>query len=268
MAFYADGYRELRENSHKRIGYGVMTTLEKAELRRSFHGFLAVVERSALTWLAARMPQWVTPDRLTGIGFVGALMVFVGYSGSARYPELLWIATLGLAVNWFGDSLDGSLARYRHIERPRYGFYLDNSLDVLEQLLLAIGFWLSGILRPELALLGLCVFYMMSILTLIRAQVSSEFSMDYGGIGTTEMRVFFVILNILVFFFPPKIFEIAGILVTYPNLLSVTWISLTVATFLVAMSKDLRKLAREDPPPTDRLTSEPIQQVVVQFPET
>jgi archaetidylinositol phosphate synthase len=232
------------------IGYAVMTTPGKLQFHRSFHGLLAVLERPALAWLAARMPQWVTPDRLTGIGVLGALMIFLGYAGSARYPELLWIATLGFAVNWFGDSLDGSLARYRNIERPRYGFYLDNSLDVLGQLLLAIGFWLSGILRPELALLGLCVFYMMSILTLIRAQVSGEFSMDYGGIGTTEMRVFFIILNILVFFFPPKEFELAGIRVTYPNLLSVTWISLTITTFVVAMCKDLNRLAREDPPHT------------------
>jgi len=203
------------------------------------------------------MPQWITPDRLTGIGFMGALMVFFGYAGSAHYPALLWITTLGLAVNWFGDSLDGSLARYRHIERPRYGFYLDNSIDVLEQLLLAIGFWLSGILRPELALLGLCVFYMISLLTLIRAQVSGEFSMDYGGIGTTEMRVFFVILNILVYFFQPQTFEFAGITLTYPNVLSVTWISLTIMTFLVVMRKDLCRLAAEDPPRAGRLASDP-----------
>jgi archaetidylinositol phosphate synthase len=254
-----------------------MTTSGTVQLRRANHGLLAAIEGPALAWLADRMPQKVTPDRLTGIGFLGALMVFLGYAGSARYPELLWTATLGLAVNWFGDSLDGSLARYRHIERPRYGFYLDNSLDVLEQLLLAIGLWLSGILRPELALLGLCVFYMMSILTLIRSQVSGEFTMDYGGIGTTEMRVFFVLLNALVFFFPPKTFEFVGIPLTYPNLLSVTWISLTITTFLVAMRKDLHRLAREDPPPSDRSTPEPIQEekpeagrvesVVVQFPE-
>src|SRR5262245_23245369 len=105
------------------------------------------------------MPGWITPDRLTIIGLAGAIMAGPGYAASTRNPAFLWLASLGLLVNWFGDSLDGTLARHRRIERPRYGFYLDNAVDVVEQLIFAIGLGLSGIIYFELALLGLSVFF-------------------------------------------------------------------------------------------------------------
>ena len=113
--------------------------------RRWNKGLLWPAERGALLWLAAHMPQWVTPDLLTGIGFLGAMVTFAGYAWSGTQPVLLWVATLGLAINWFGDSLDGTLARARKIERPRYGYYLDNAIDCLAALLLAAD-WLSS--RP------------------------------------------------------------------------------------------------------------------------
>src|SRR5580692_7458317 len=113
--------------------------------RRSNQGFLAPIESWALYRLAAHMPAWVTPNCLTALGFVGAVIVFVGYALVTFHSGLLWIATMGLAINWLGDSVDGTLARYRGIERPRFGFYLDNSIDVLEQLLIVLGLALSGI---------------------------------------------------------------------------------------------------------------------------
>jgi phosphatidylglycerophosphate synthase len=220
--------------------------------RRSNRGFLTGIEAPTLLWLAARMPSWITPDRLTGIGFLGAIIVFIGYSFSGTYPALLWLASFGLIVNWFGDSLDGSLARHRQITRPRYGFYLDNTVDIFEQLLVVVGLALYGIVRAELALLGLAVFYAMSILTLIRAHVFGEFTMDYGGLGVTELRVVFIILNIFVLLVPPQPFDVLGMAMTYPNALSLTWITFTIITCFVVMFKDLRKLASEDPPRTDR----------------
>lgn len=218
------------------------------KFRRSYRGFLASVETPALQWLAARMPHWVTPDMLTGIGLLGVIVSGVSYAGSSQYPQLLWLASLGLIVNWFGNSLDGSLARYRQIERPRYGFYLDNTVDVVEQLIFAVGLSLSGILHFELALLGLAVFYMMSVMSLIRAHSFGEFAMDYGGLGPTELRVVFIILNLFVFFVPPQPFDVLGFSMTYPNVLSITWISFTLIVFLTLLVRDLRKLAAEEPP--------------------
>jgi archaetidylinositol phosphate synthase len=220
--------------------------VERAE--RSNSGILEPFETPALRWLAARTPNWVTPNILTAIGFLGALGVFASYALSGGCPALLWLASVGLFINWLGDSLDGSLARFRAIERPRYGFYLDNAIDVPEQLLLALGLALSGIFRVELALLGLIAFYMMSILTLIRAKTVGEFTLAYVGLGTTELRLLIAVINTLVFFFPPKPFSILGASTTYPNVLSAVWIGATFMTFLISMIEDLRKLAVEDPP--------------------
>ena len=110
----------------------------KGNPRRSNQGFLAPIESWALHLLASRMPAWVTPNYLTAFGFVGAIIVFLSYALVPSLPGLVWLATAGLAINWFGDSVDGTLARYRGIERPRFGYYLDNSLDVLEQLLVVL----------------------------------------------------------------------------------------------------------------------------------
>jgi archaetidylinositol phosphate synthase len=217
-------------------------------IQRSNSGLLEPFETPALQWLAIRTPKWVTPDVLTAIGFLGALGVFASYALSADHPALLWLASAGLFINWLGDSLDGTLARYRGIERPRYGFYLDNAIDVPEQLLLALGLALSGIFRVELALLGLIAFYMMSILTLIRAKTVGEFTLAYVGLGTTELRLLIAVVNTLVFFFPPQPFGILGVSTTYPNVLSALWIGATFLTFLISMIEDLRKLAVEDPP--------------------
>ena len=96
-----------------------------------------------LDGLCRRMPAWVTPDRLTALGFVGAAISGLGYVASNRSPLFLFLASLGMMVNWFGDSLDGSLARHRRIERPRYGYFLDHSIDAIDSLIFALGLGLS-----------------------------------------------------------------------------------------------------------------------------
>jgi archaetidylinositol phosphate synthase len=218
------------------------------ESRRSNQGLLAPIESRAVQGFAVRMPTWVTPNYLTALGFVGAVIAFVGYALVPIHPGLVWVATAGLAINWLGDSVDGALARHRGIERPRFGFFLDNAIDVLEQFLVVLGLALSGILKSDLALLGLAVFFMMSILTLLRDKVVGEFMLAYNGIGLTELRVMFAIINAMVSFFPPQPFDLLGISTSYPNVLAMVWITAALITFLVSMAKDLRLLAVEDPP--------------------
>jgi phosphatidylglycerophosphate synthase len=100
-------------------------------LDRIQENWLAVKERRLLNWLCARMPAWVTPDKLTILGMIGAFMIFIGYVGSnLAYPWLI-LAIAGYVVQWFGDSMDGSLARHRRIERPSYGYFIDHSCDGL-----------------------------------------------------------------------------------------------------------------------------------------
>jgi archaetidylinositol phosphate synthase len=106
--------------------------------------------------------MWWTPDRLTAVGFFGAMLVAIGYILSNFSPLWLWLSVGGYCFNWFGDSLDGSIARYRKIERPNYGYFIDHSLDALSNMLLIIGMGLSPYLRMDTALLGLSGYLLLS----------------------------------------------------------------------------------------------------------
>jgi archaetidylinositol phosphate synthase len=223
----------------------------RASPTRWNEGFFRPLERPALAWLATKLPRWVTPDQLTATGFVGALLVFVGYVASRTHPNFLWIASLGLVINWFGDSLDGTVARLRRIERPRYGYYLDNSIDCIAQLLLAVGIGLSGYVRFDLCLLALSAYLMVSVLSFLRANVSGVFQISYAAVGPTEVRVGFVVLNALLIIFPPDALN-WPLPLSYPNLWSLAWSSAMLVTFLVSMIKQVRLLASEEPAPAAR----------------
>jgi phosphatidylglycerophosphate synthase len=221
-------------------------------LLRQNNGLLQPLERPALQWLVVRMPPWATPDRLTFAGFIGAVIVMGAYALAAYDLAWLWIASLGFIINWFGDSLDGTVARHRRMERPRYGFFLDSLVDVLEQFLLTIGLGLSGLIRWDLSFFAFSVFLMMSILSFVRASVSNIYRLTYGGMGLTEIRVVFILLNTMIYFFPPDTFSGLVLPMTYPNMISVIWSSALLMTFVVSMLAQLREVAAEDPPPVRR----------------
>jgi phosphatidylglycerophosphate synthase len=201
--------------------------------------------------MAQRLPQWVTPNFLTGVGFAGAIITAGAYAVSRWYPAFLWLASAGILLNWFGDSLDGTIARVRQTERPRYGFYLDQNLDAFEQFIMAVGIGLSGFIRFELAMFTAAAYFLVSILTLVRAVVSNVFSLTYAGIGATELRVAFLILNVLMYFIPPKPFAVFGLTLVYPEVLSVAWNVVIVVSFFTILKSDLRTLAIEEAHPRD-----------------
>ena len=222
--------------------------MPNAPLQRLNEGWLQPFERPALQWLASRTPLWMTPDRLTWLGFGGAIICLVGYAWAAWNPVGLWLASAGLVVNWFGDSLDGNVARYRKIERPRYGYFLDNAIDVAQQFIVTVGVGLSGFIRWDLCFLGFSVFLMMSVLTLLRTSVSGIYQLSYGGIGPTEMRVVGMAMNALLFFVPPERLDGLGLPMTYPNILSLSWSIGCLGTFSLSLILQIRQLAIEDPP--------------------
>ncbi len=190
----------------------------------------------------------VTPNALTAAGMLGALIVMLGYFLAAERPAMLWLASAGFVLNWFGDFLDGTLARVRRIERPRFGFFLDKCTDVLAHTLFAVGLGLSTLIRWDLAMAGLAVFFMVSMLSLIRVGVGRSFDIAYFGIGLTELRCGFVLLNSAVFFFPPQPIQAFGMSFTYPNMLGGVWIAGHVGVFLVVMIAETRRLAAAEPP--------------------
>ena len=162
--------------------------------------FFGPLERPALRWMAMHMPAWVTPDMLTGLGVLGGVIIFFAYYFSRISPAFLWLASFGFVVNWVGDSMDGSLARYRNIQRPRYGFFIDHTIDVVVEAMVILGLGVSFYVRFDLACLALIGYLMLSVLVYVQQLVTNEFRISYGKLGPTEVRVIVILANTIIFF--------------------------------------------------------------------
>ena len=169
---------------------------EITPIDRIQENFLARAERRLLNHLCAAMPGWVSPDKLTFIGMVGAVMIFAGYLASNADPAWLWLSIAGFVAHWFGDSLDGSLARFRKIERPRYGYFLDHSCDGLATAMIVVGIGLSPYVALEAALLGLAGYLLLSIHAFLSVRVLGELPLTYLNLGPTEVRILLVLLTL------------------------------------------------------------------------
>ena len=154
-------------------------------------------EKRVLVWLALRQPRWMTSDMLTGIGVVGAVVVAIGYFLSNYQITWLWLASLGFVINWYGDSLDGTLARVRGTQRPIYGFFIDHNVDGITMAIMCIGAGLSGMLNLYIAMMVLAVYLMLSISVYINAHLKNEFKLTYASMGPTEFRIIMIVVNTL-----------------------------------------------------------------------
>jgi len=169
---------------------------------------LGPLERPALQWFCVHMPSWVTPDILTIIGIFGSVIIFAGYVLSNTSSWFLWLASIGFVVNWFGDSLDGSLARYRKIERPKYGFFVDHTVDAFSQLLIFAGMGLSPYVSFNIAILALVGYLLMTVYVYVDTYVTGVFTISFGKFGPTEIRVIAVITNITFFIWASPTIEL------------------------------------------------------------
>jgi phosphatidylglycerophosphate synthase len=167
-------------------------------VRRVNDSLLGPLERVGLAWAASRLPAWVLPDHLTFIGLIGALLAGAGFTLSHWYLSWLLLACVGLLANWFGDSLDGTLARLRRIERPQYGFFIDHTCDLFSQVIIFISLGASPCTHFGVACLGLIAFLMAFVYTLIGLQVKGELRITYFGFGPTEIRALLFLGNLLV----------------------------------------------------------------------
>jgi phosphatidylglycerophosphate synthase len=186
-------------------------------------GVLAAAEKRLLVQIARRLPGWVNSDHLTLL----ALVAMAGTGASfwlARYwtPALV-LVVLCLAINWFGDSLDGTLARVRRHERPRYGYYVDHVLDVFGMSLLVAGMALSGYMTPVIALSMLASYLLVSAEVFLATSVSGTFRMSFLKVGPTELRILLAIGALMLFtrarvtpfgFGPFLLFDIGGVIAT------------------------------------------------------
>jgi archaetidylinositol phosphate synthase len=161
---------------------------------------IGIFEKKILLWLAARTPAWVLPDSLTLLGLIASVVIFACYALTTFDRRFLWLASLGFVLQWYGDSMDGTLARFRKIERPRFGFFVDHIIDSISEVMIFIGLGLSPFLRFDLALIALVCYLLATIYVYLTTYVNGVFRISYGGIGPTEMRLIAIGANTVVFF--------------------------------------------------------------------
>ena len=171
---------------------------------------LAMPEARVLEWVATRLPVWVKPDHLTALGVLAALGIAAAYVLSNGDAAWLWAASALLVVHWLGDSLDGTLARVRKTERPRYGYYLDHLVDAFATAAIGIGLGLSPYMLLAVGLAIVVAYLILSINTYLETQAFGVFSLGYGRLGPTEARLGLIGLNTALFLGLPSL-DVLGI---------------------------------------------------------
>jgi archaetidylinositol phosphate synthase len=166
--------------------------------QRHLAGLTARAEKRALLWLASRTPPWVSSDHLTLLGLLAMVACGVLYGLAGRHPWLLLLVDAGLVLNWLGDSLDGTLARYRRVERPRFGFYVDHLVDAFGVLFVLGGLAVSGLMSSLAAAAFLIAYYLLSIEAYLATYAIGRFKISWGPVGGTELRIVLAVLNGLV----------------------------------------------------------------------
>jgi phosphatidylglycerophosphate synthase len=225
---------------------GVMPEFRDA--RRLQTSLLAPLEKRVLLWLAARLPWWVRSDHLTALALAAMLLAGLSYWLARTSEAGLLLAVVFLAVNWFGDSLDGTLARVRQHQRPRYGFYVDHVVDAVGAAFLVGGLGLSGYMSLVVALVLLAAYLLMLVETFLASHTLGTFTMSYLNVGPTELRILLAIGNLAVLVHPTAevfgrtylLFDISGVIATIGMVVMLT----------VAATKNTRTLYLAEPLPS------------------
>ena len=170
-------------------------------------GFLAEKERRALAWMVCRLPGCVTPNHLTAGGVVGAVVTAAGFIASHISNYFVAVAVVGLFINWFGDSLDGTLARYRKTERPNYGYFIDHSCDLIAQTFIIIGLGFSPFFTLSSSLFVLSAYMLTSFHTYLKVMIARTHHLSYRGMGATEFRILVASWGLLAAWAGPRLVE-------------------------------------------------------------
>jgi archaetidylinositol phosphate synthase len=203
---------------------------------------VARAERKVLVWLAERTPAWINPDRLTLLGFAAQVMAGLSYALARTNRHWLLIGIGFLALNWLGDSLDGTLARVRQRQRPRYGFYVDHMVDSIGSLALMGGLALSGYMHPYIAAGLLVAFLLLSIQSYLATYTLGEFRLSFWSFGPTELRILLALGSLALLRWPfvlrghYRLFDVGG-------LAGLFGMSVILVFFTV---RNIRRLYREE----------------------
>jgi phosphatidylglycerophosphate synthase len=204
---------------------------------------LARPEGRVLEWIARRLPAWVMPDHLTALGVLAAIGIAAAYALSNQDPLWLWAASGLLVVHWLGDSLDGTLARVRKSERPRYGYYLDHLVDAIATALIGVGLGVSPYMLVATGLVLVVAYLVLSINTYLETNTLGVFSLGYGRLGPTEARVGLIAINtMLALGVAPAVLGMGVLDFAVLGIAAVMLAALAVRAF-----RNLRELARLEP---------------------
>lgn len=211
---------------------------------------LSGMEKKVLVWIAKRLPKLMNSDHLTGIGLIGAFIAGGGYVLSNLEKEFLWLSSFGFIVNWFGDSLDGTLARVRNKQRPVYGFYVDHNVDAITVLIICIGAGVSPFVSFSVAMLVLVGYFLLCIFTYINTYLNGAFKISYSGLGPTELRLAIIFINSLFFFLPtenPPV-VILGITLKFFDLFALGVALVLMVLYFYSFFAEKKAYEKTDPP--------------------
>jgi phosphatidylglycerophosphate synthase len=218
------------------------------EAKREAKFLVARFEQWALPRIAARLPKWVMPDHLTALGVVSATWIAFCYMKSNANPLWLYGASVGIVLHWFGDSLDGTLARVRKIQRPRYGFYLDHLTDAYSTTAIGLGLGLSPFMLLSVAFAGVIAYLTLSINVYLETYIFGRFRYGYGVLGPTEARLALLFLNLLAGGLSPLPFHLFGVEMTLFDVGGIVVTGIMVVLLLGRAKTNLDALAKEEPP--------------------
>jgi archaetidylinositol phosphate synthase len=212
---------------------------------RVHESLLAAAEKKALIWMAQRLPGWVNSDHLTGLGITSMLAAGVAYWLAGGEPLWLWAVNLLLVANWFGDSLDGTLARVRNRQRPRYGYYVDHVVDVLGISFLMGGLALSGIMAPAVAAVFLVSYLLLSCEVYLATHSLNKFQISFFKFGPTELRILLIAGNLFQLYMTPRI-DVDGRVFSLFDVGFACWAGGVLAVFAVMTAKHTKQLYEEE----------------------
>ena len=216
-----------------------MSETSHTDAPRSKEFLLAVPEARVLDWIARRLPRAVKPDHLTVLGVLASIGIAAAYVLSNGDEVWLWAASALLVVHWLGDSLDGTLARVRKAERPRYGYYLDHLVDAFATAAIGIGLGLSPHMLLAVGLAIVFAYLILSINTYLETQAFGTFTLGYGRLGPTEARLLLVAVNTLL-----ALGLIGdGVL----DVLGITLAAAMILALLARAGRNLKRLAELEP---------------------
>ena len=220
--------------------------MERKQATRIQSSVLNSLEHRALIWLASRQPKWVTSDMLTIVGTIGAFLIGLGYALTSININFLWLSTFGLLVNWYGDSLDGNLARYRRKQRPIYGYYLDHTMDVINEAMMFFGAGMAPFFDMRLTVAAFVLYLVLTLNVSMNAHLRSEFKLTYLKLGPTEFRLIIALANIILLCFVEKVFQSI-----IPNCFIGFVVLMLCIIYVITVISDIRYYSAIDPLPKD-----------------